>query len=84
MQIQTEVLKTKARKTKVNIVTLGCSKNLVDSEVLLTQLKGNKIDATHENQNDDANIIIIKRWLLCFISWPVHKMDVPIILYIGT
>ena len=52
-------MKTKARKNKVNIVTLGCSKNLVDSEVLLTQLRGNKIDATHENQEDDANIIII-------------------------
>lgn len=47
------------KKDKVNIVTLGCSKNLVDSEVLLTQLKGNQIDATHESQKDDANIIVI-------------------------
>jgi ribosomal protein S12 methylthiotransferase len=53
-------LKTKGlRKNKVNIVTLGCSKNLVDSEVLLTQLKGNKIDATHESKQDDANIVVI-------------------------
>jgi ribosomal protein S12 methylthiotransferase len=53
-------LKTKGhRKTKVNIVTLGCSKNLVDSEVLLTQLKGNNIDATHESKKDDANIVVI-------------------------
>ncbi len=53
-------LKTKGhRPTKVNIVTLGCSKNLVDSEVLLTQLKGNQIDATHEANNDDANIVVI-------------------------
>jgi ribosomal protein S12 methylthiotransferase len=53
-------LKTKTlKKNKINIVTLGCSKNLVDSEVLLTQLKGNSIDATHEAENDDANIIII-------------------------
>ncbi|MCE2997027.1 MAG: 30S ribosomal protein S12 methylthiotransferase RimO [Flammeovirgaceae bacterium] len=53
-------MKTKgAKKTKVNIVTLGCSKNLVDSEVLLTQLKGNGIDATHESKKDDSNIVVI-------------------------
>ncbi len=53
-------LKTKGhRKTKVNIVTLGCSKNLVDSEVLLTQLRGNNIDATHESTKDDSNIVVI-------------------------
>lgn len=53
-------LKTKARKKdKVNVVTLGCSKNLVDSEILLTQLKGNKIEATHEASNDDANIVVV-------------------------
>ncbi len=46
-------------KDKINIVTLGCSKNLVDSEVMLTQLKGNQLDATHESQQDDANIVII-------------------------
>jgi len=47
------------KKTKVNIVTLGCSKNLVDSEVLLTQLRGNNIDAVHESVKDDANIVVI-------------------------
>ena len=47
------------KKTKVNIVTLGCSKNLVDSEVLLTQLRGNNIHAEHESKNDDSNIVII-------------------------
>jgi len=47
------------QKTKVNIVTLGCSKNLVDSENLLTQLRGNGIDADHESKNDDANVVII-------------------------
>ncbi len=53
-------MKTKARKKdKVNVVTLGCSKNLVDSEVLLTQLKGNEVEATHEASDDDANIIIV-------------------------
>lgn len=53
-------MKTKgSKKTKVNIVTLGCSKNTVDSEVLLTQLKGNGIEASHESQKDDSNIVVI-------------------------
>lgn len=53
-------MKTKTRKKdKVNIVTLGCSKNLVDSEVMLTQLRGNKIDTSHEAKEDDANIVIV-------------------------
>lgn len=53
------VLKTKTlKKDKVNIITMGCAKNLVDSEVILTQLKGNNIDASHEKA-DDANIVII-------------------------
>lgn len=43
----------------MNIVTLGCSKNLVDSEVLLTQLRGNGIDTTHESKKDDANVVVI-------------------------
>jgi ribosomal protein S12 methylthiotransferase len=54
------LMKTKGNKnTKVNIVTLGCSKNLVDSEVLLTQLRGNGIDAVHESASDDANVVVI-------------------------
>jgi ribosomal protein S12 methylthiotransferase len=53
-------MKTKGnKKTKVNIVTLGCSKNLVDSEVLLTQLRGNGINAVHESEEDDASVVVI-------------------------
>jgi ribosomal protein S12 methylthiotransferase len=53
-------MKTKGnKKTKVNIVTLGCSKNLVDSEVLLTQLRGNGIQAEHESKKDDASVVVI-------------------------
>ena len=53
-------MKTKGnKKTKVNIVTLGCSKNLVDSEVLLTQLRGNGIEAVHESKEDDASVVVI-------------------------
>lgn len=43
----------------MNIVTLGCSKNQVDSEVLLTQLRGNGIETVHESQSDDSNVVII-------------------------
>ena len=53
-------MKTKGLKTnKVNIVTLGCSKNLVDSENIFTQLKANNFDVTHESKDDEANIVII-------------------------
>ena len=53
-------MKTKGvRINKINIVTLGCSKNLVDSEVLFTQLKGNGMNVTHESKKDDANIVVI-------------------------
>ena len=52
-------MKTKTlRKDKVNVVTLGCSKNLVDSENLITQLKGNDYDVVHDS-NDEANIIVV-------------------------
>lgn len=47
------------KKDKVNIVTLGCSKNTVDSEVLLSQLRANEIDAHHEREKDDCNIVIV-------------------------
>lgn len=53
-------MKTKTlKKNKVNVVTLGCSKNLFDSEVLMTQLKANKFDVEHESMSDDAEIVII-------------------------
>lgn len=53
-------MKTKTlKKNRINVVTLGCSKNIYDSEVLLGQLKGNGLDATHESTEDDANIVVI-------------------------
>ena len=52
-------MKTKTlRQDKVNVITLGCSKNLVDSENLITQLKANDFDVAHDS-NEDANIIIV-------------------------
>ncbi|RAK68027.1 30S ribosomal protein S12 methylthiotransferase RimO [Hymenobacter edaphi] len=47
------------RANKVNVITLGCSKNLVDSEVLMGQLRGNGYDVTHESTKDESGIVII-------------------------
>jgi ribosomal protein S12 methylthiotransferase len=47
------------RKDKVSIITLGCSKNMVDSEVMSGQLKANDIDVVHENPKLDHNIVIV-------------------------
>ena len=53
-------MKTKTfRKDKVNIITLGCSKNLVDSEVLSGQLYANDYEVQHESKKSDHNIVII-------------------------
>lgn len=53
-------VKTKTlKKNKVNVVTLGCSKNLVDSEVLMGQLKANRFEVEHEGTSDDHQIVII-------------------------
>ncbi len=55
-------MKTKIRpsssNTGINIITLGCSKNLVDSENLLTQLHGNHLSATHEAKGNASTIVV--------------------------
>ncbi|MCB9351187.1 MAG: 30S ribosomal protein S12 methylthiotransferase RimO [Lewinellaceae bacterium] len=52
-------MKTKTLKQdKVNVITLGCSKNLVDSENIITQLRGNDYEVVHDS-NEDANIVIV-------------------------
>ncbi|MBL7784400.1 MAG: 30S ribosomal protein S12 methylthiotransferase RimO [Chitinophagales bacterium] len=54
-------MKTKktAKQNKVDVITLGCSKNLVDSEVLMNQLNANGFEVTHESEKDNANIVVI-------------------------
>lgn len=47
------------KRDKVNIITLGCSKNMVDSEVLSGQLRANEIDVVHENMKRDHNIVVV-------------------------
>lgn len=53
-------MKTKTlKKDKVNVITLGCSKNLVDSENIITQLRGNEYEVMHDSNEEDANIVIV-------------------------
>ena len=47
------------KKDKVNIITLGCSKNMVDSEVLSGQLNANGIKVAHESEKLDHNIVVV-------------------------
>lgn len=48
-----------SKKNKINVVTLGCSKNVYDSEVLMGQLKASNKNVVHEDENDDGNIVVI-------------------------
>ena len=53
-------MKTKTlKKNKVNVITLGCSKNIFDSEVMMSQLKANNFDVHHENNDGDSSTVII-------------------------
>lgn len=53
-------MRTKSKKeNKINVVTLGCSKNVYDSEVLMGQLKANDKNVVHEDEKDDGNIVVI-------------------------
>ncbi len=53
-------MRTKSSKrNKINVITLGCSKNIYDSEILMGQLVGNNIEVEHESNDKDANIVVI-------------------------
>jgi len=47
------------KKQKINVVTLGCSKNLVDSEVLLNQLSMDGFEVVHDSNDADSDIVVI-------------------------
>jgi len=47
------------KKQKINVVTLGCSKNLVDSEVLLNQLSMDGFEVVHDSNDTDSDIVVI-------------------------
>jgi ribosomal protein S12 methylthiotransferase len=53
------VLKTKSTNKKINLISLGCSKNLVDSEVLMGQLNSNNIEVTFEKDDSKADVVVI-------------------------
>jgi len=46
-------------KKKINVVTLGCSKNLVDSELFLSQMAANGYEVSHDSEDSDARIVAI-------------------------
>lgn len=53
-------MKVRTRKqNKVNVVTLGCSKNIVDSEHLMGQLKANDFEVDHDSNTNDHSIVVI-------------------------
>ncbi|HQW11840.1 MAG TPA: 30S ribosomal protein S12 methylthiotransferase RimO [Saprospiraceae bacterium] len=53
-------MRTKAiNPRKVSVITLGCSKNLVDSEDLITQLRGNDYEVEHDQWQGDAGIVVV-------------------------
>jgi len=53
-------MRTKSKKENIiNVVTLGCSKNVYDSEVLMGQLKANDKNVVHEDEHDGGNIVVI-------------------------
>ncbi|MND87485.1 Ribosomal protein S12 methylthiotransferase RimO [compost metagenome] len=60
MHMRTKSLKSEIKaQPKVNVITLGCSKNIVDSEVLMGQLKGNSFDVVHESEKVGKDDIVI-------------------------
>jgi ribosomal protein S12 methylthiotransferase len=52
-------LKSVKSKPRINVVTLGCSKNIYDSEILMGQLKGNHFDVVHEADKVGSDDIIV-------------------------
>lgn len=52
-------MKTKTKNKSINIITMGCSKNLVDSEHLMGQLRANNLRVVHESDQEKNDIVII-------------------------
>ncbi len=51
-------MKTNIEKRKINVITMGCSKNLVDSEKLMGQLKYNNLEVSHESDTQADYVVI--------------------------
>ena len=52
-------MRTKRLKNQINIITLGCSKNVYDSEVLMGQITANNIPVKHQSDDSNANIVVV-------------------------
>ncbi len=60
MNTKLRSLPVNVKKPKINVITLGCSKNTYDSEVLMGQLRGNSMDVVHEaNKMGKDDIVVI-------------------------
>lgn len=57
--MKTKQIKSIISKPKVNVITLGCSKNVYDSEILMGQLRGNQMDVVHESNKIGKDDIIV-------------------------
>lgn len=57
--MKTKSLDSSLKKPKVNVITLGCSKNVYDSEVLMGQLKAGQLDVAHESEELGENDIVV-------------------------
>ncbi len=74
-------MKTKNKQNKINIITLGCSKNLVDSEKLMGQLKANNLSVVHDLNDPGARTVVINT---CGFIGDAKKESIDTILqYVG-
>ena len=48
-----------SKRNVINVITLGCSKNIFDSEVMMAQLKANQFEVTHDSEKNDSEVVII-------------------------
>ena len=52
-------MRTKGKRSeKINVVTLGCSKNIFDSEILMAQLRAYEFNVEHETESEDFDTVI--------------------------
>lgn len=68
----------KTKKRKINVITLGCSKNVYDSEVLMAQLKAGNFKVSHDDENSDARTVIINT---CGFIESAKQQSINTILY---
>ncbi len=57
--MKTKTAEIEVKKPKVNVITLGCSKNVYDSEVLMGQLKAGQLNVAHESDELGAEDIVV-------------------------